>query len=68
MKLEVIAIATLLALSACGGGNKTTSEMTAEEEAVVLDSITTVIDNVKSEVKTETDQAIEEINELLTDI
>ncbi|MFY0606157.1 MAG: hypothetical protein JXR10_05550 [Cyclobacteriaceae bacterium] len=67
MKLKLLSVLVVLILSACGGTTKST-ENTAEKEAIVLDSITTALDEIKTEVQSETDQTVEEIDEILKDI
>ncbi len=68
MKLKLLIIVTILALYSCGGGQQAASETPAEQEAIVLDSISTAVDEAKTELKTATDETVEEIDELLKDI
>ncbi len=67
MKLKLLSVLLVLIMSSCGGTTKST-ENTVEKEAIVLDSITTALDDIKTEVKTETDQTVEEIDAILKDI
>jgi hypothetical protein len=57
----------LLALTACGGATESQQEkpLTQEEEAEIVETITTDLDEAQEALKKETDESLEEIDSLL---
>lgn len=69
MKLKYLSIVVFFALMSCasGSGNEKAGATEVNEEAIV-DSISTSMDKIKTEISTETEKTVEEIDELLKDI
>lgn len=68
--LAILSLATLL--FACGGSGSQSSEQATGEskisEEALVDSISTKIDVIKSELSTQTKETVQEIDSLLNDI
>lgn len=63
---SIMAICLVVISTACGSSNKS-QEKTINEDAVV-DSVSTSASQVKSEISSETEDAMQEIDSLLSDI
>lgn len=71
MKIQTyfVALATIMIMS-CGGSG-TTTEQTSEatiDETAVIDSISIAVDEMKTDLHSETEATVEEIDSLLSDI
>ena len=63
----------LIMVSACGGGSSTGAEedansLTPEQETVLADSVATAYDSVKIEIKSTTEETLNEVDSLLNSI
>jgi len=75
MKSKLLAVIAIFVLMSCGSGkssketteDKAVVEVEVNEEAIV-DSISATVDKAKEEISSDTEDAVEEIDELLKDI
>ena len=69
LKTYLTIITTVLILS-CGGSGNTTSQSAEApvNETEIVDSISTAVDEIKSDLSNETESTIQEIDSLLNDI
>lgn len=72
MKTTIAAVFMSFALFACGGSGSSSSEQASTENTVteeaLVDSISTKVDVIKSEISSETEETIQEIDSLLNGI
>jgi hypothetical protein len=71
MKRIFMLLSISLLLTACGGSSEKSSEsevLTPEEEAAIVDSVSTTVDQAKEQLKNTTEKNVKEIDSLLNQL
>lgn len=70
MKSKMIPVTLLFFILGCGSGGSSSGSSIEDEvnETAIVDSISTSVDQMKTEISSETENTINEIDSLLSDI